>query len=168
MVEIESLLRELPAALTLKEAEPDYPEAYRQCELAFPALVDERREHPLRLRACALHHLGEVRRVSAAESLLHDTPLTEEAGQPKRGSPSPARTLGQLLNESHESLRDLYAVSTSDVERLVEILRSDLGVYGARLMGGGFGGNVLALTTEENIPALRRARRGRLLCAAAP
>jgi len=40
------------------------------------------------------------------------------------------------------------------VERLVEIICSDPNVFGARLMGGGFGGNVLVLTTSDNSSSL--------------
>jgi galactokinase len=64
------------------------------------------------------------------------------------------RELGHLLSDSHASLRDLYEVSTPVVERLVDIIAADPRVYGARLMGGGFGGNVLALTTDENAQTL--------------
>src|SRR5262249_30746941 len=62
--------------------------------------------------------------------------------------------LGALLNVAHASLRDLYEVSTPEVEALREIIVADPQVYGARLMGGGFGGNVLALTTADNAPVL--------------
>jgi galactokinase len=64
------------------------------------------------------------------------------------------RELGQLVNESHASLRDLYEVSTPEVECLMKIIAADPYVYGARLMGGGFGGNVLALTTSGNAQSL--------------
>ena len=64
------------------------------------------------------------------------------------------RLLGALLDQSHASLRDLYEVSTPEVERLIEIIRASPGVYGAHLMGGGFGGNVLALVTHENVESL--------------
>jgi galactokinase len=60
------------------------------------------------------------------------------------------REIGDALNRSHASLRDYYDVSTPEVESLVEIITADQMVYGARLMGGGFGGSVLALTTAEN------------------
>jgi galactokinase len=53
-------------------------------------------------------------------------------------------TVGELLNASHASLRDLYDSSTDAVEATVERLRS-AGAAGARMMGGGFGGHVLAL-----------------------
>ncbi|HEX8151053.1 MAG TPA: sugar phosphate nucleotidyltransferase [Pyrinomonadaceae bacterium] len=146
--EAESLLRELPETVTLEEVERDYAGAYRDCVEAFPALVEGRRGRPLRVRAYALHHLGEVGRVSAAERLLN-SPSELDGRQAVSG-------LGELLNETHASLRDLYGVSTPEVERLVRIILSDPGVRGARLMGGGFGGNVLALTTEENVPGLTR------------
>jgi galactokinase len=52
--------------------------------------------------------------------------------------------LGPLLDASHASLRDLYDASTPAVERTVARLRAG-GAAGARMMGGGFGGQVLAL-----------------------
>jgi galactokinase len=52
--------------------------------------------------------------------------------------------LGELLDASHASLRDDYAVSTDAVEATVARLRG-LGALGARIVGGGFGGSVLAL-----------------------
>ena len=150
----ESLLGQLPETITLEQVERDYKHAYSECVDAFPALVAGRHGRPLRVRAYALHHLGEVRRVSAAERLLDAAP---DAGAPTtRDGGQAVSRLGELLDESHASLRDLYGVSTPEVERLVGVIRSDPGVLGARLMGGGFGGNVLALTTEENLSALTR------------
>jgi len=52
--------------------------------------------------------------------------------------------VGRLLDASHASLRDLYEVSVPEVERTDARLR-DAGAAGARIMGGGFGGAVLAL-----------------------
>jgi galactokinase len=57
-----------------------------------------------------------------------------------------AGALGALLDASHRSLRDDYEVSTPELDRLVEILRRDPEMKGARLVGGGFGGSVIALT----------------------
>ena len=148
---VESLLQKLPEAVTLEEFERDYAAAYAECVKAFPALAEGRRERPLRVRSYALHHLGEIRRVLAAEHLLNPS-----GGAPAaRADAEAVALLGRLLNESHESLRDLYGVSTPEVESLIRLILSDPGVGGARLMGGGFGGNVLALTTEENLPALK-------------
>ncbi|MFN2616006.1 MAG: galactokinase [Thermoleophilaceae bacterium] len=52
--------------------------------------------------------------------------------------------LGPLLSASHASLRDDYEVSVPAVERAVE-RAYEAGALGARVMGGGFGGLVLAL-----------------------
>ncbi|MGI8507353.1 MAG: galactokinase [Solirubrobacteraceae bacterium] len=52
--------------------------------------------------------------------------------------------VGELLDASHASLRDCYAVSTPAVEKAVRRLR-DAGAVGARIVGGGFGGHVLGL-----------------------
>jgi len=54
--------------------------------------------------------------------------------------------LGALLDSSHRSLRDDYEVSTPELDRLVHLARDDRVVRGARLVGGGFGGSILALT----------------------
>jgi galactokinase len=51
---------------------------------------------------------------------------------------------GALLDASHASLRDDYEASVPEVERTVERLK-DAGAAGARMVGGGFGGAVLAL-----------------------
>ncbi len=52
--------------------------------------------------------------------------------------------LGRLLDASHASLRDDYEVSVAATEKAVRRCRA-AGALGARIMGGGFGGSVLAL-----------------------
>ena len=148
--QIEALLRKLPETLTLNAIEQDYPEAFAECSRAFPALVKERRDWPLKVQSRALHHLGEVRRVALATLILDSLQTGSDFQDQKRAMQS----LGDLLNESHQSLRELYDVSTPEVEELIQIIRSDPNVYGTRLMGGGFGGNVLALTGLEYVSQL--------------
>lgn len=58
------------------------------------------------------------------------------------------RTAGAILDASHASLRDDYAVSIPELDDLVALARQ-CGAYGARLLGGGFGGAVLALVDIE-------------------
>lgn len=64
---------------------------------------------------------------------------------------------GQLMTESHRSLRDDYQVSCEELDALVEIACGIGGVYGARMTGGGFGGCAIALVEDEAVDALRRA-----------
>jgi galactokinase len=59
--------------------------------------------------------------------------------------------LGLLLDASHASLRDDYEVSVPEVERAVEACKQ-AGALGARVVGGGFGGSVLALFPPEAQP----------------
>lgn len=56
-----------------------------------------------------------------------------------------ARTLGQLFNESHASMRDDFEVSVPRVDAIVADAQARPEVYGARLTGGGFGGSVVCL-----------------------
>jgi galactokinase len=56
--------------------------------------------------------------------------------------------LGPLLNESHESLRGDFDVSTPELDALVVALR-DAGAIGARLTGAGFGGCVVGLSSRD-------------------
>lgn len=55
------------------------------------------------------------------------------------------RKLGELINASHESLRDDFEVSCSELDTMVTIARRQPGVLGARMMGGGFGGCTINL-----------------------
>jgi galactokinase len=59
------------------------------------------------------------------------------------------RELGRLLKESHESLRDDFEVSTPTVNALVAKAWGTAGCYGARIMGAGFGGSILALVDDS-------------------
>jgi galactokinase len=77
----------------------------------------------------ARHVLEENDRVDAMVAALHENDL-EEAGR--------------LLDASHASLRDLYEASVPAVEATVTAL-TRAGAAGARMVGGGFGGAVLAL-----------------------
>jgi galactokinase len=56
---------------------------------------------------------------------------------------------GQLLTQSHASLRDDYEVSSPDLDALVDIAHHTPGVLGARLTGAGFGGCAVALATAD-------------------
>jgi galactokinase len=97
---------------------------------------------PLRKRA--LHVLTENARVDATVAALHANDLAH---------------VGDLLDASHASLRDDYDASTDAVEATVNHLK-DAGARGARMVGGGFGGHVLALfPPDAEPPAKARAVR---------
>lgn len=58
------------------------------------------------------------------------------------------RSFGALMYAGHASLRDLYEVSTPELDALVETARSLRGYIGARLTGAGFGGCTINLVEE--------------------
>jgi galactokinase len=76
------------------------------------------------------HVDSEIARVHAFVAALHDRDFNR---------------MGELLKESHRSLRDDFEVSTPTVDALVERAWSAPGCYGARIMGAGFGGSIIAL-----------------------
>ena len=119
------------------------------------AAAVERLPEPLRRRA--RHVLSENARVRDAIDALR------EADMP---------ALGRLLDASHASLREDFQISTPAVEATVARL-NDAGAAGARLMGGGFGGCVLALFApgaqpprgrDRGAPRTRRAPARELSC----
>ena len=64
--------------------------------------------------------------------------------------------LGKLINESHISLRDDYAVSCPELD--VAVAASlEAGAIGSRMVGGGFGGSAIALIKAEDISKVRHA-----------
>ena len=68
--------------------------------------------------------------------------------------------VGQLLNQSHASLRDDYAVSCPELDTAVDAALS-AGALGSRMVGGGFGGSAIALIqavkTTETIKMIEKA-----------
>jgi len=56
---------------------------------------------------------------------------------------------GRMMNASHDSLRDDYEVSCDELDQLVDAALALPGVYGARMMGGGFGGCTINLVAAE-------------------
>ncbi len=137
-----------------------YRERRRECGEAL-ALITRRvgaREHlaevtaeeleaardilPEHLFMRARHVVEEQRRVLEATECLR-------AGDPQK--------LGSLLNLSHASLRDLYRVSSPELDALQDISLRQPGVWGCRMTGAGFGGCVIALVDRDAVPAYLEA-----------
>ena len=64
-------------------------------------------------------------------------------------------TFGKLMNASHVSLRDDYAVSCSEIDVLVDPAWKVEGVIGSRITGGGFGGCTVSIVKDEAIEAFK-------------
>ena len=63
-------------------------------------------------------------------------------------------TAGAAMYGSHDSLRDDFEVSCTELNALVEIARTTPGVHGCRMTGGGFGGCVVALIETARSPQI--------------
>ena len=116
-------------------------------------------------RACALLGIETLRQATPDDARRLPPPLSDrvrhvvDENERVRKAVDALRgrdwaSLGDLLNAAHQSLRDLYRVSTPALERAVERLR-EAGALGARLVGGGFGGHVLGLVPpgDAELPA---------------
>jgi galactokinase len=64
---------------------------------------------------------------------------------------------GELMNASHESLRDDYEVSSQELDTLVELARKQPGVLGARMTGAGFGGCTVNLVRADAAESFAQA-----------
>jgi galactokinase len=64
---------------------------------------------------------------------------------------------GELMNASHESLRDDYEVSSKELDVLVELAWKQPGVLGARMTGAGFGGCTVNLVRQKAAEAFAEA-----------
>ena len=106
-------------------------EAFRRYETELPDLARKR----------ARHVVTEDARVLESVQALKSGDITR---------------FGQLMNQSHDSLRDDYEVSCKELDALVDAARSLKGVYGARMTGAGFGGCTVSLVADDALDAFRR------------
>jgi galactokinase len=102
----------LPEIHSLRDVKPT---EFAAVEPFLPATIGKRAEHVVK----------EIARVESAITAL------------ERNDP---QAFGALMYAGHASLRDLYEVSTKELDILVELTRGLPGCWGARLTGAGFGG----------------------------
>ena len=108
-----------------------------------PAAVERLADPVLRRRA--RHVVTDSIRAQAIAAALQDVPTSDSYP-----------LTGKLLTEGHESLRDDFEVSWPQADVAVDAA-NEAGAYGAKMIGGGFGGSVLALMPSERVPAVRVA-----------
>jgi galactokinase len=134
-----------------------------ECEAAVEALAERApglrslRDASLETIAVQGAGLEETLRRRARHVVSENARVVEAADALAAGD---LAQLGRLMSASHASLRDDYQVSCAELDRLQAACAALPEVYGARMMGGGFGGCVLALTRAESGAAVRRALRG--------
>lgn len=112
----------------------------RDCTLEMLRTVEESLDEQTVKRA--RHVIEEDKRTLRAKKYLEEGDLSE---------------VGKLMYQSHKSLRDLFEVSTKEIDALVDIAMSVQGVYGSRITGGGFGGCTVTLVHKDSVDALTKA-----------
>ncbi len=66
------------------------------------------------------------------------------------------KSIGQLMIDSHSSMRDDFQISITELDVAVETALSE-GAVGARMTGGGFGGAAIALIDSQKVASLTKA-----------
>jgi galactokinase len=112
---------ELPSVKSLRDVSL---EDFNKLSQKLPKVVEKR----------ARHVVEEIDRTSRAIPMLGNGHIRE---------------FGQMMNECHASLRDLYEVSVPELNAMVEIAQGLPGCYGARLTGAGFGGCTVNLVEKS-------------------
>ncbi len=115
------LQKYLPDIQSLRDVNPLEFAAYKPY---LPPVIQKRADHVIK----------EIARVKSAVTAL------------QRNDP---KAFGALMFASHASLRDMYEVSTPELDLLVGIARSQPGCWGARLTGAGFGGCTVNLVQAD-------------------
>tara|TARA_B100000809_G_scaffold266925_1_gene333083 strand:- start:7855 stop:9030 length:1176 start_codon:yes stop_codon:yes gene_type:complete len=113
-----------------------YPEVKTLVE-ATEAMVEEFKEELGQDRVKrATHVIQEQKRVEATVEALKKSDFS---------------LVGELLNQSHDGLQNLYEVSCAELDFLAAYAKNDDRVLGARMMGGGFGGCTINLMDEKHV-----------------
>jgi galactokinase len=64
------------------------------------------------------------------------------------------KAFGKRMFKTHDGLTKLYEVSCKELDTLVELVKSNNAVLGARMMGGGFGGCTINIVKEDAVEEL--------------
>ncbi|MFC4304249.1 galactokinase [Cohnella boryungensis] len=123
-------------------------QAVRELQAAFPELTllgqltlqqfeaNEQLISDETVRSRARHVVEEIDRVERSIEVLKNNDLA---------------AFGQLMNASHDSLRDLYEVTGAELDAMVDAARSVPGVLGSRMTGAGFGGCTVSLVHQDSV-----------------
>jgi len=125
-----------------------YRERVAECAAAVEVLgrrfpgVESLRDASLEQLAAVAPQLSEIVARRARHVVTEDLRVGRFVEASAAGDP---RLMGQLMLESHASLRDDYQVSCAELDFLVDSAMKLDGVYGSRMTGGGFGGCTVTL-----------------------
>jgi len=132
-----------------------YNERVSECAEAVEALAKATGKSGRFLRDYALEDLEKAQSAMpgvvyrrARHVITEDTRTREACMAMKSGD---AGRLGELMNASHDSLRDDYEVSCMELDAMVAIARALDGCLGSRMTGAGFGGCTVSLVERDQV-----------------
>jgi len=123
-----------------------YPEIRALRDISSDQLTRHANDIPPIIYKRCRHVVEENQRVRDAAACLRAGDLT---------------CFGELMRQSHRSLRDLYEVSCRELDIMAEVAEGIPGFYGGRMTGGGFGGCTLNLVESKNAAAFAQEISGR-------
>ena len=135
-------------------ADSKYNERRSECESALKALqkvlnVKDLASVDLRTFEANKGLIENETERNRAEHVVYECARTVEACKKLRQGD--LISFGRLMDASHDSLRDLYAVSCKELDTLVDEARKCPGVLGARMTGAGFGGCAVAIVNRDAV-----------------
>ena len=135
-------------------ADSKYNERRSECESALKALqkvlnVKDLASVDLRTFEANKQLIENETERNRAEHVVYECARTVEACKKLRQGD--LISFGRLMDASHDSLRDLYAVSCRELDTLVNEARACEGVLGARMTGAGFGGCAVAIVNKDAV-----------------
>lgn len=142
----------------------EYNRRRRECEKAVDAINKRsKRDEVSSLSELSIKELGallpdlEESLANRVEHVVRENERVKEAADLfQQGK---IKEVGKLFFASHESLRELYEVSSPELDFLIEFARAE-GIPGARMTGGGFGGSTIHLVPEsQTVDYLEKAKR---------
>ena len=140
-------------------ADSKYNERRAQCESAVEAIRKEKN----------INHLSDLNldEFNSISHLIHDKDQKKRArhviSENNRTlaaidalNSGDIESFGQLMNQSHDSLRDDYEVTGVELDTLVEEARKIEGTVGSRMTGAGFGGCTVNIVKEDTVETFIR------------
>jgi len=144
-VAVNTMVKHALASSAYRERVAECAAAVNGLRQQYPSVETLRDVSPEQLAVVA-HSLPEVvgrraRHVVTEDARVGQFVEASAAGDPLR--------MGQLMLQSHASLRDDYEVSCPELDFLVDTATRIAGVYGSRMTGGGFGGCTVTLLRAD-------------------
>ncbi|GBG32416.1 Galactokinase [Hondaea fermentalgiana] len=141
----------------------EYPDRVKSCKAAVAAVDEEFKsdgKSRTALRDVSIEELQAVKDKGAIDEVTYkrafhgvsEDKRTLEAV--KAAQAADYVTVGKLMVQSHESLRDNYEVSVPEIDFLVDHCLKQEGVFGSRITGGGFGGCTVSLVKSDKAEAV--------------